>query len=75
MADHRFLLDCVLGVSAAHHALSNPRPESPGFDQLALYYRGRGLRGLQAALNDFSESNADAALAASIILTWYLCDW
>ncbi|RDL36205.1 Uncharacterized protein BP5553_06817 [Venustampulla echinocandica] len=75
MAEHRFLLDCVLGLSAGHHAVSKPQPDSSAFDRLALYYRGRGLRGLQAALNNFSESNADGALAASIILTWYLCGW
>ncbi|KAH6671683.1 hypothetical protein B0J14DRAFT_78958 [Halenospora varia] len=72
MSKHRFLLDCVLGVSAAHHALAKSMPDSV---QLGLYYRGRGLKGLQTALNTFSEENADAVLAASIILSWYLCDW
>ncbi|KAG9237986.1 hypothetical protein BJ875DRAFT_515840 [Amylocarpus encephaloides] len=72
IADHRFLLDVVLGVSAAHHSVTVEGPDSA---QLALYYRGRGLKGLQDALSNFSETNADAVLASSIMLTWYMCDW
>ncbi|CAG8958598.1 hypothetical protein HYFRA_00009915 [Hymenoscyphus fraxineus] len=72
IGDHRFLLDVVLGVSAAHHNLSVGGTDS---GQLALYYRGRGLKGLQDALGNFSESNADAVLASSIILTWYSTEW
>lgn len=72
IGEHRFLLDVVLGVSAAHHMLSIGGGDS---GQLSLYYRGRGLKGLQNALTNFSESNADAVLASSIILTWYSTEW
>jgi hypothetical protein len=72
IGEYRFLLDAALGLSAAHHSLATSEPDSA---QLALYYRGRGLKGLQDALGNFSESNADAVLAASIMLTWYMCDW
>lgn len=66
------MLDVTLGLSAGHHSLSEEGSDSA---QLALYYRGRGLKGLQDALTDFSEANADAVLASSIMLTWYMCDW
>lgn len=72
IGEHRFLLDVVLGVSAAHHMLSVGGADS---GQLSLFYRGLGLKGLQNALANFSESNADAVLASSIILTWYSTEW
>jgi hypothetical protein len=72
MADHRFVLDCLLGVSAAHHHLVKPTTKIINWP---LFYRGEALKGLQIAINTFSKDNADAILAASHILTWYNCDW
>jgi hypothetical protein len=72
MTEHRFILDCLLGLSAAHHNLISENPETA---QLALYYRSQALKGLRLAVSRFSERNADAVIAASILLTWFQCDW
>ena len=75
VGEHRFLLDVVLGIAAAHLMLSRDEPNAGNHGQLSLYYRGRGLKGLQDALGTFTDKNADAVLASSIILSWYSQDW
>lgn len=69
---HRFVLDGLLGVSAAH---LNLLTESTETAQLALYYRSQAMSGLQQAVSNFTEENADAVVACSILLTWFQCDW
>lgn len=42
---------------------------------LAYHYRGVALKGLHSAIGNFSRDNADAILAASIILCWQASEW
>jgi hypothetical protein len=72
MTEHRFILDCVLGLSAAHYSLVSENPDTA---QLALYYRSQAFKGVRLGVSRFSERNADALIAASILLTWFQCDW
>jgi hypothetical protein len=72
VSEHRFLLDCLLSNSATHYTSLTNNPKTA---QLALYYRNQGLIGLRHAVSNFSESNADALIAASILLIWYAYDW
>ena len=44
--------------------------KDPTLDTLAAAYTARACDGLGIALEDFSEKNADATLAASIMLMW-----
>ena len=70
--EHRFVLDSLLGVSAAHLNLVG---ESAETQQLALHYRSQAMNGLQLAVSNFTKENADAVVACSILLTWFQCDW
>jgi hypothetical protein len=70
--EHRFLMDSLLGVSASHINLLSGNAEAA---QLALHYRSQALHGLHLAVSNFSGENADAIMAASILLTWFQCDW
>lgn len=72
VSEHRFVLDCLLSNSATHYTSLTNNPKTA---QLALYYRNQGLIGLRRAVGNFSESNADALIAASILLIWYAYDW
>lgn len=72
LLEHRFVLDSLLGVSAAHLNLVGKNSQT---DQLSLYYRSQAMSGLQAAVSNFTEGNADAVVACSMILTWFQCDW
>ena len=42
---------------------------------LAYYHGGIALQGLQNAISMFSRENADAVLAASILLSWQANEW
>lgn len=67
-----FVMHAVLAFSASHLAW---RTDSAMTSSIAQQHRGVALKGLQAAVADFSAENADAALAASIILSLQASDW
>ncbi|TGZ79403.1 hypothetical protein EX30DRAFT_308912 [Ascodesmis nigricans] len=71
-ASHEFVMHALLGLSASHLSWLT---SSPGTVQLSYQHRGRALRGLQQAIGNFSKHNADAVLAASILLSWQVTDW
>jgi hypothetical protein len=61
----------MLGISSM---IKFWRDKTPEHEMLALYHRGEGLKGLQRAIDEFSEDNADAIMASSAALTWYGCN-
>ena len=42
---------------------------------LHIQYGGVALRGLYEAISNFSHTNADAVLAASLLMLWQATDW
>ena len=68
---HRFAMDTMLAWSASH--LAKLQGDQKSMNQ-ALRYRVLALKGLQDAIGKFSSSNADAILAASVILSWQAPD-
>lgn len=69
---HNFVMNAILALSATHLAWLTKSPETTN---LAFYYRGNALNGLQAAIGTFSQANSDPILAASILLSWQVSDW
>lgn len=68
-------MHALLALSASHLGWLTSCAETL---QLAYHHRGIAFNGLQEAINDFSPEkpeNADAVLAASILLTWQTTDW
>ncbi|KAG8528839.1 uncharacterized protein KY384_006528 [Bacidia gigantensis] len=69
---YSFATHSILAFSATHMAWITRSPET---NNLAYHHRGIALKGLQEAIGNFSEDNSDAALAASILLSWQASDW
>ena len=69
---HDFVMSSILAFSATHLAWVTSSVETKN---LAYFHRGVALKGLQEAIGNFSESNSDATLAASILLSWQVSDW
>ena len=65
-------MSAILAFSATHMAWITRSIET---NNLAYHHRGIALKGLQAAIGEFSEDNSDAALAASVLLSWQASDW
>ena len=65
-------MSSILALSATHLAWMTDSDETWN---LAYFHRGVALKGMQEAIGDFSESNCDAVLAASILLSWQASDW
>lgn len=65
-------MHALLGLSASHLSWLT---SSSATVQLAYQHRGLALQGLQQAIGNFSRHNADAVLAASILLSWQVTDW
>ena len=42
---------------------------------LHIQHGGVALRGLYEAISNFSHANADAVLAASLLMLWQATDW
>ncbi|KAL6720427.1 hypothetical protein ACLMJK_002349 [Lecanora helva] len=70
--EHDFVMSSILAFSATHLAWMTSSVETKN---LAYFHRDLALKGLQEAIGNFSERNSDAALAASILLSWQASDW
>jgi hypothetical protein len=68
---HDFVMHAVLGWAASHLLKLSSNPQ---IAQSALSYRSLALQGLQEAIDNFSASNSDAILGASIALSWQATD-
>jgi hypothetical protein len=71
-AHYPFVMSALLGMSAAHLSWVSERQEAL---QLSYEHHGVALNGLRAAIGQFSKENADAVVAASILLSWQATDW
>lgn len=69
---HDFVMSSILAFSATHMAWMTDSNETWN---LAYFHRGVALKGMQEAISNFSESNSDAVLASSILLSWQASDW
>ena len=65
-------MSAILAFSATHMAWITRSMET---HNLAYHHRGIALKGLQEAIGEFSQDNSDAALAASVLLSWQASDW
>ncbi|ROT35550.1 hypothetical protein SODALDRAFT_283694 [Sodiomyces alkalinus F11] len=69
---HRCLMDSLLAFSAMHIASLT---DCPIVGNMAYEHRGRALGGLKLAIGTFSGETLNAALAASLLLSWQATDW
>ncbi|TLD27767.1 uncharacterized protein E2P81_ATG11055 [Venturia nashicola] len=71
-ATHSFVMHAVLSFSANHLAWITQSAETRN---IAYHHGGIAMTGLHETIGSFSKSNADAALAASLLLSWQSTDW
>jgi hypothetical protein len=69
---HHFVLSAIFAFSATLLAWETTSSETRA---LATNYAGNAMRGLDEALGNYSEANAEALMAACIILPWLQNDW
>lgn len=67
-----YVMHALLSFSANHLAWSRSSSETRN---LHIQHGTIALRGLQEAIGSFSHANADAILAASLLLLWQATDW
>lgn len=65
-------MQALLSFSASHLAWLHSSAE---MRNLQLNHGSVALRGLHEAIGSFSSANADAVLAASLLLLWQANDW
>jgi len=65
-------MQALMSFSANHLAWMHSSNETRN---LSLQHGSIALRGLHEAIGTFSRSNADAVLAASLLLLWQATDW
>jgi hypothetical protein len=65
-------MHALLSFSANHLAWVHTSKETRN---LYLQHGSIALRGLHEAIGTFSQANADAVLAASLLLLWQATDW
>lgn len=65
--EYEFVMDAALAWSAAHLKKSNVEQET---QQQLIRHQLRAIQGLQKAIANFSSTNADAIVAASVLLAW-----
>ncbi|KAL3420230.1 hypothetical protein PVAG01_08729 [Phlyctema vagabunda] len=69
---HSSTREALLAISATHLGILT---RSAGFDNLALAHQTAAYGSLQESINNFSQENADATLATSIVLAFQAPDW
>lgn len=69
---NEFVMSAILALSASHLAWMTQNSET---ENLAYHHRGVALKGLHEAIGSFSRENADAILAASMLLSWQATEW
>ncbi|KAK2813783.1 hypothetical protein FQN50_000183 [Emmonsiellopsis sp. PD_5] len=67
-----FVMSAILALSASHIAWMTQNQETKN---LSYHHRGVALKGLHEAIGAFSRENADAILAASMLLSWQATEW
>jgi hypothetical protein len=65
-------MHALLSFSANHLAWVH---RSNDTRNLHIYHGSIALRGLHEAIGNFSNANADAVLAASLLMLWQATDW
>jgi hypothetical protein len=65
-------MHALLSFSANHLAWTQSSPETRN---LQIHHGSIALRGLHEAIGSFSTANADAILAASLLMLWQATDW
>lgn len=71
-SSYPFVMHALLSFSANHLAWQH---NSSGMRNLHIHHGSIALRGLHEAIGSFSHANADAALAASLLMLWQATDW
>ncbi|KAF7194031.1 Sterol uptake control protein 2 [Pseudocercospora fuligena] len=71
-ASYPYVMHALLSFSANHLAWSRSSSETRN---LHIQHGTIALRGLHEAIGGFSHANADAVLAASLLLLWQATDW
>jgi len=71
-ASYPYVMHALLSFSANHLAWSRSSTETRN---LQIQHGTIALRGLHDAIGNFSQENADAVLAASLLLLWQATDW
>jgi hypothetical protein len=65
-------MSAIRALSASHIAWMTRNQDT---ENLAYHHRGVALKELHQAIGSFSRENADAILAASMLLSWQATDW
>lgn len=65
-------MEALLAFSATHLAWKTANSDT---ESLAYQHRSTAHKGLHETMGSLSEKNAEAILAASILLTWQAKDW
>jgi hypothetical protein len=71
-ASYHFVMHAVYAFAANHMAWMTQSTETRN---IAFHHGGIALKGLHEAIGAFSQSNADAVLSASLLLSWQSTDW
>ena len=71
-ATHPFVMHSILAFSASHLAWISQSTETRN---LAFHHASLALKGLHDGITNFTKHNADAVLAASLLLAWQATDW
>ena len=71
-SSYPYVMNALLSFSANHLAWQQSSSE---IRNLHIQYGTIALRGLHEAIGSFSLENADAVLAASLLLLWQATDW
>lgn len=71
-ASHQFVMHSILAFSASHLAWISQSAETRS---LASSHGATAMKGLHEAMGSFSKNNADAILAASLLLSWQSTDF
>ncbi|KAF2719716.1 hypothetical protein K431DRAFT_228141 [Polychaeton citri CBS 116435] len=71
-SSYPYVMHALLSFSANHLAWVHSSNETRS---LHIQHGGIALRGLHEAIGNFSHANADAVLAASLLMLWQATDW
>ncbi|KAK3643955.1 hypothetical protein LTR56_006745 [Elasticomyces elasticus] len=71
-SSYPYVMHALLSFSANHLAWVHSSTDTRN---LYLHHGSIALRGLHEAIGNFSHTNADAVLAASLLLLWQATDW
>lgn len=69
---HETVRHCLLSLAASHLGWIN---RSSDLDNIAAQHQTAAYSTLQNGIDGFTQANADAVFAASMILSWQAQDW